>query len=88
MHYVVVRSVWTAIRGPSGGWSKQERKATGSARDVLKPRVVSAALKGCSSQHHLLLITLIPQRLLSAPRSSIMRENTTCLFDWTHRHLR
>jgi hypothetical protein len=24
----VVRSVWTAIRGPSVGWGKQERKAT------------------------------------------------------------
>jgi peptidoglycan-N-acetylglucosamine deacetylase len=28
MYYVVVRSVWTAIRGPSVGWGKQERKAT------------------------------------------------------------
>jgi hypothetical protein len=24
----VVRSVWTAIKGPSVGWGKQERKAT------------------------------------------------------------
>jgi len=28
MYYVVVRSIWTAIRGPSVGWGKQERKAT------------------------------------------------------------
>ena len=28
MYYVVVRSVWTAIRGPSVAWGKQERKAT------------------------------------------------------------
>lgn len=28
MYYVVVRSVWTAIRGPSVGWGAQERKAT------------------------------------------------------------
>jgi hypothetical protein len=28
MYYVVIRSVWTAIRGPSVGWGKQERKAT------------------------------------------------------------
>ncbi|QRP65354.1 glycosyltransferase [Rhodanobacter sp. FDAARGOS 1247] len=28
MYYVVVRSVWTAIKGPSVGWGKQERKAT------------------------------------------------------------
>ncbi|KRE99552.1 polysaccharide deacetylase [Frateuria sp. Soil773] len=31
MYYVVVRSVWTAIRGPSVGWGKQERKATVNA---------------------------------------------------------
>ena len=28
MYYVVVRSVCTAIRGPSVGWGKLERKAT------------------------------------------------------------
>ena len=28
MYYVVIRSVWTAIRGPSVGWGRQERKAT------------------------------------------------------------
>jgi cellulose synthase/poly-beta-1,6-N-acetylglucosamine synthase-like glycosyltransferase/peptidoglycan/xylan/chitin deacetylase (PgdA/CDA1 family)/spore germination protein YaaH len=28
MYYVVVRSVWTAIKGPSVGWGRQERKAT------------------------------------------------------------
>jgi cellulose synthase/poly-beta-1,6-N-acetylglucosamine synthase-like glycosyltransferase/peptidoglycan/xylan/chitin deacetylase (PgdA/CDA1 family)/spore germination protein YaaH len=28
MYYVVIRSVWTAIRGPSVGWGTQERKAT------------------------------------------------------------
>ncbi len=28
MYYVVVRSVWTAIRGPSVGWGRQDRKAT------------------------------------------------------------
>lgn len=33
MYYVVVRSVWTAIKGPSVGWGKQERKATVSAGD-------------------------------------------------------
>jgi cellulose synthase/poly-beta-1,6-N-acetylglucosamine synthase-like glycosyltransferase/peptidoglycan/xylan/chitin deacetylase (PgdA/CDA1 family)/spore germination protein YaaH len=33
MYYVVVRSVWTAIRGPSVGWGKQERKATVGERD-------------------------------------------------------
>ena len=33
MYYVVVRSVWTAIRGPSVGWGKQERKATVQAAD-------------------------------------------------------
>jgi cellulose synthase/poly-beta-1,6-N-acetylglucosamine synthase-like glycosyltransferase/peptidoglycan/xylan/chitin deacetylase (PgdA/CDA1 family)/spore germination protein YaaH len=33
MYYVVVRSVWTAIRGPSVGWGRQERKATVHARD-------------------------------------------------------
>ena len=31
MYYVVVRSVWTAIKGPSVGWGRQERKATVSA---------------------------------------------------------
>jgi hypothetical protein len=31
MYYVVIRSVWTAIRGPSVGWGKQERKATVNA---------------------------------------------------------
>lgn len=31
MYYVVIRSVWTAIRGPSVGWGKQERKATVTA---------------------------------------------------------
>jgi peptidoglycan-N-acetylglucosamine deacetylase len=36
MYYVVVRSVWTAIRGPSVGWGKQERKATVTTRDELK----------------------------------------------------
>ena len=33
MYYVVVRSVWTAIRGPSVGWGKQERKATVNASE-------------------------------------------------------
>lgn len=33
MYYVVVRSVWTAIRGPSVGWGRQERKATVNAGD-------------------------------------------------------
>jgi cellulose synthase/poly-beta-1,6-N-acetylglucosamine synthase-like glycosyltransferase/peptidoglycan/xylan/chitin deacetylase (PgdA/CDA1 family)/spore germination protein YaaH len=33
MYYVVVRSVWTAIRGPSVGWGTQERKATVNAAD-------------------------------------------------------
>lgn len=36
MYYVVVRSVWTAIRGPSVGWGKQERKATVNASEELK----------------------------------------------------
>ncbi|OOG56314.1 glycosyltransferase [Rhodanobacter sp. C03] len=36
MYYVVVRSVWTAIRGPSVGWGKQERKATVNTSDELK----------------------------------------------------
>ncbi len=36
MYYVVVRSVWTAIRGPSVGWGKQERKATVNAREEVK----------------------------------------------------
>lgn len=31
MYYVVVRSVWTALRGPSVGWGRQERKATVNA---------------------------------------------------------
>ncbi|MEO5831281.1 MAG: glycosyltransferase, partial [Rhodanobacter sp.] len=31
MYYVVVRSVWTALKGPSVGWGKQERKATVNA---------------------------------------------------------
>ena len=31
MYYVVVRSVWTAIRGPSVGWGRQDRKATVNA---------------------------------------------------------
>jgi cellulose synthase/poly-beta-1,6-N-acetylglucosamine synthase-like glycosyltransferase/peptidoglycan/xylan/chitin deacetylase (PgdA/CDA1 family)/spore germination protein YaaH len=31
MYYVVVRSVWTALRGPSVGWGTQERKATVTA---------------------------------------------------------
>ncbi|HEY8587403.1 MAG TPA: glycosyltransferase [Rhodanobacter sp.] len=34
MYYVVVRSVWTAIRGPSVGWGKQERRATVNAVDT------------------------------------------------------
>ncbi|WP_426699707.1 glycosyltransferase [Rhodanobacter sp. Col0626] len=33
MYYVVVRSVWTAIRGPSVGWGRQERKATVNAAE-------------------------------------------------------
>jgi peptidoglycan-N-acetylglucosamine deacetylase len=33
MYYVVVRSVWTAIRGPSVGWGRQDRKATVNAAD-------------------------------------------------------
>lgn len=33
MYYVVVRSVATALRGPSVGWGRQERKATVMARD-------------------------------------------------------
>jgi cellulose synthase/poly-beta-1,6-N-acetylglucosamine synthase-like glycosyltransferase/peptidoglycan/xylan/chitin deacetylase (PgdA/CDA1 family)/spore germination protein YaaH len=33
MYYVVVRSVWTAIRGPSVGWGRQERKATVNAQE-------------------------------------------------------
>jgi hypothetical protein len=37
MYYVVVRSVWTAIKGPSVGWGKQERKATVNAGEPLKP---------------------------------------------------
>ncbi|MEP7185063.1 MAG: glycosyltransferase family 2 protein, partial [Rhodanobacter sp.] len=36
MYYVVVRSVWTAIRGPSVGWGTQERKATVNAAEALK----------------------------------------------------
>jgi peptidoglycan-N-acetylglucosamine deacetylase len=28
-----VRSVWTAIRGPSVGWGRQDRKATVNAAD-------------------------------------------------------
>jgi hypothetical protein len=36
MYYVVVRSVWTAIRGPSVGWGKQERKATVNASEALR----------------------------------------------------
>ncbi|WEN13935.1 glycosyltransferase [Rhodanobacter sp. AS-Z3] len=35
MYYVVVRSVWTAIKGPSVGWGKQERKATVTAGESL-----------------------------------------------------
>jgi hypothetical protein len=31
MYYVVVRSVSTALRGPSVGWGRQERKATVNA---------------------------------------------------------
>ncbi|WP_158884429.1 glycosyltransferase [Rhodanobacter sp. L36] len=37
MYYVVVRSVWTAIRGPSVGWGKQDRKATVNTGDELSP---------------------------------------------------
>jgi len=37
MYYVVLRSVWTAIKGPSVGWGKQERKATVNAGEPLKP---------------------------------------------------
>jgi peptidoglycan-N-acetylglucosamine deacetylase len=37
MYYVVVRSVWTAIRGPSVGWGKQDRKATVNTSAELKP---------------------------------------------------
>uniref|UniRef100_UPI00261B0874 glycosyltransferase n=1 Tax=Oleiagrimonas sp. TaxID=2010330 RepID=UPI00261B0874 len=33
MYYVVVRSVWTALRGPSVAWGRQERKATVNAGD-------------------------------------------------------
>ncbi|MFC5526212.1 glycosyltransferase [Rhodanobacter ginsengisoli] len=36
MYYVVVRSVWTAIRGPSVGWGKQERKATVNTAEEVK----------------------------------------------------
>ncbi|MDW2981571.1 glycosyltransferase [Rhodanobacter sp. KK11] len=36
MYYVVVRSVWTAIKGPSVGWGKQERKATVNASEALR----------------------------------------------------
>ena len=36
MYYVVIRSVWTAIRGPSVGWGKQERKATVNTGEELK----------------------------------------------------
>lgn len=35
MYYVVVRSVWTAIKGPSVGWGKQERKATVKSDETL-----------------------------------------------------
>jgi len=34
MYYVVVRSIWTAIRGPFVGWGKLERTATVKARRV------------------------------------------------------
>jgi cellulose synthase/poly-beta-1,6-N-acetylglucosamine synthase-like glycosyltransferase len=34
MYYVVVRSIWTAIRGPIVGWGKLERTATVKARHV------------------------------------------------------
>ena len=37
MYYVVVRSVWTALRGPSVGWGRQERKATVSTGEACKP---------------------------------------------------
>jgi cellulose synthase/poly-beta-1,6-N-acetylglucosamine synthase-like glycosyltransferase/peptidoglycan/xylan/chitin deacetylase (PgdA/CDA1 family)/spore germination protein YaaH len=37
MYYVVVRSVSAALRGPSVGWGKQERKATVNAATELKP---------------------------------------------------
>jgi cellulose synthase/poly-beta-1,6-N-acetylglucosamine synthase-like glycosyltransferase len=33
MYYVVLRSVWSAIRGPSVGWGRQERKATVNAAE-------------------------------------------------------
>jgi hypothetical protein len=36
MYYVVVRSVWTALKGPSVGWGKQERKATVNAGDEVR----------------------------------------------------
>jgi peptidoglycan-N-acetylglucosamine deacetylase len=34
MYYVVVRSIWTAIRGPFVGWGKLERTATVKARRI------------------------------------------------------
>ncbi|HWX66418.1 MAG TPA: glycosyltransferase [Rhodanobacter sp.] len=36
MYYVVVRSVWTAIRGPSVGWGRQDRKATVNTADEVE----------------------------------------------------
>ena len=32
MYYVVVRSLFTAVRGPSVGWGKLERKGTVTVR--------------------------------------------------------
>ena len=35
-HFMALRSVWTANRGPSVGWGRQERKATVNTNDALK----------------------------------------------------
>jgi hypothetical protein len=32
MYYVVIRSLFTAVRGPSVGWGKLERKGTVTMR--------------------------------------------------------
>jgi hypothetical protein len=38
MYYVVVRSVWSAIKGRSVGWCKKERKASVTTGETVAPQ--------------------------------------------------
>ena len=61
MYYVVVRSIFAALRGPSVGWGKLERAGTVKAEAALARHEKHAVVVG-------VIDTVVPQQHLLHPR--------------------